>query len=329
MEQDGAQRVYVGRLKDLWACTAFFSRAGFHCRFQHVIQQKGTEVCVIHIAAETLGHDRFSFQGFQQVFFRKAIEWTQLLREITGKQFVSGAEPPFVHLFEVFLCPGAQFRHGLHVLVDNKRIFCSAVVIICFKEGHHLLKGHLERISYIVKQGCHSPVFQKEMRRFVRLLVPVLRLIEMIIGMKCLAEVFVSLVNCQSQREDKHRMRIMIPVPHQKRTSVGFKFAQQLHLLLMHSVISEKDLKKTVKNRIGILHCRGIHELFQFSLQTKPVDIHLHIIGNLVRRKARAAIKACPFFLFFDLFVEEQVLTPLMEKTQRGRFQIEPGRSAF
>ena len=252
-------------------------------------QTERTEVGMIHIIAKALRGDRLLPEDLQQVFFCNSISFSKLQSKVAGHHFINRKKAFPIHFPEEFLRLRPQFRHCFHIFVNNERSILPAIVIPGFKEGDHLLEGQFKRIADIMEQSCHSPVFQEEMGRFSGFSGMIRIRSEMIKTVKRPAEIFICFIDRNPQHEDIHRMGKVIPVLHQKRTAVGFIFAEQLYNLFRSSVASEKNFHKTVIDTVRILRCAGIHESLQFPLQAQPVDVHLHIVRNLVRRKACAA----------------------------------------
>ena len=120
----------------------------------------------------------------------------------------------------------------------------------------------------------------------------------------------------------------MIPVSHQQGGGIGLKFGKQLHHGLGFSTVSDEYFHVGIIDGIGILRHAGINELGQFVFQAQPVQIHLHVVGNLIRIQAGTQVDPLVFFILFLLAVKSQILAAFLNETQRRGFQIHASRFA-
>ena len=120
----------------------------------------------------------------------------------------------------------------------------------------------------------------------------------------------------------------MVPVLQQQRAGVGFALAEKLHHPLRVSVAAEKDFGEAVIDVVGVLRRAGVEEALKLAFEAEPVDVHLHVVGHLVRRNARSAIGARALLLLLDVRIEAQALAPLVDETQHRGFQVETGSGA-
>ena len=173
-----------------------------------------------------------------------------------------------------------------------------------------------------MEQCRQSPVFQEQIGCPAVLRPHPFSCFYMVEFLKGAPVSVVRLINCQPQCKHVYRVGIVIPVFHQQRAAVCFIFGEKLHHILGSPVFPEKDLQIAVINRIGIFCHAGIDKPFQRFFQAHSVDIHLHIVGDLVSSEAFPLIYSC-FFLLCCLFcIEMQFLTTVVDKTGNCRLQI-------
>ena len=86
--------------------------------------------------------------------------------------------------------------------------------------------------------------------------------------------------------------------------------------------MSEENLQIAVINVIRIFRHTGINKAFQCLLQTQTVDIHLHVIRNLMRLQAGALQHTGFRFFFLNSGIKFQILASFMNKAKGCRLQI-------
>ena len=114
----------------------------------------------------------------------------------------------------------------------------------------------------------------------------------------------------------------MIPVLHQQRAPVGLIFAEQLHHALGVSVATQEHVQIAVIDRIGVIGYAGVDKGLQRLFETETVDIHFHVIGDLIGRKTLAEKNAGQLLLRLFRGIKQEPLAALMEKAQGGGLQI-------
>ena len=227
----------------------------------------------------------------------------------------------------MLFCLVAQLGQNVHIVVGDINTALAALFIIHFKVRDHLLKGKLERISYVMEKRGKTPELQEHIGGFSLLLLSSIR-IHAIKLPELATESTVRLIDRKPQCKHIDRMGIMIPVFHQQRASVGLKLGEEFYHLLGFPVVTEEDLKITIVDLIGVLRCSRIDKALQRLFQTETVKIHLHVVGNLIRLYAASLILPGLLFLFFDRRVKPQFLAALMKEAKRSGFEVCPLQSA-
>ena len=188
---------------------------------------------------------------------------------------------------------------------------------IDFEVGDDLFEGNLEGITDIMEQSSQPPELQEEGcsgRTVIR--------IKRIEIDKCFPEISIHLINRQTKGKDIDRVRVMIPVLHEQGGSIGFELGEKLHHALGTAVFANEHFQVSIINGIGIFRHAGIDELAEFIFQAEPVDIHLHIVGNLVRAERSAKVLTGLLFLLFLFSAEAQTHAAFFQKTKGSRLKV-------
>ena len=168
-----------------------------------------------------------------------------------------------------------------------------------------------------MEQGAQPPVFQKKVGDLI--LSPSLQAVKVPEGAAVRP---VRLVDRQTEREHVDRVGIEIPVLHQQRASVRLVLGEQLDHLLGSPILAEKDLQKSIIDRVGVFGDAGIDEGLQRLLQAKAVDIPLHIVRDLAWLQAFPQIDALIVLPRLFSRVEAELLAAVVQKAERGGFQV-------
>ena len=88
--------------------------------------------------------------------------------------------------------------------------------------------------------------------------------------------------------------------------------------------MAEEDLKITIVDFIGVFRSSGIDKALQGLLKAETVQVHLHVVGDLIRLYAASLILSGILFLLFDRRIKLQFLAALMKKTERRGFKVCP-----
>ena len=254
--------------------------------------------------------------------FRESILIGEFLRDYKGKEFFHGLEGSVIELLEMLFFFITEFDQGFHVFVCEIRIIFP-VRVAFGKIGSDLFKRNLKGIADVMQKGCHSPESQKRMGCFTVFFPVVFVRAEAVERFKCFAEIFVGFINSKAQCEDINRVGVMITVFHQQGAGVGFKFRKQFdHFLGLGVPADKKDFKIAVINGVSVFRAAGIDKGFQFPFQTEPVEIHLHVVGNLPFFDSDSPTGSGFFFFLFNIRVEPKAFTAVVQKTQRRGFQV-------
>ena len=307
VQYDGGERVDVhrGHVRRL------------HDPDQLLAEPRRAEKGVIHVVAEVLRTGRLAIEHVQQVFLGEAVAPAHFFRDVVGEQLARGREAAAVQRLEAVARLLVQPRQGLHRAIGQEEAVFPAFLVVHLKVAEHLLEGQLKGIADIVEQRGQPPEFQEEVGDLV--LLPVLQTVKVTEGK---AVGLVRLVDRKAQREHVDRMGIVVPVLHQQRAAVGLVLGEQLHHLLGLSVLAEEDLQKRVVDHIGVLGDAGVDEGLQRFFQAETVDVPLHVVGDLTGLEALAQIDARQVFRFLFLRVEAKRLAAVVQKAERGGFQI-------
>ena len=174
-----------------------------------------------------------------------------------------------------------------------------------------------------MEESSHAPKRQKIMRGSAVFLFVGLIRVEMIKSFEGSAEIFIGFVNRQTYRENIDGMTIVITVFHYQGAGVGFRFGEHLNEIFMIAEASgDKHLKEAIIDCVGIIGVAGIDKGCQFIFQTEAVEIHLHVVGNLIGLQAFSHQNAAGFFDFRDVRVKQQIFAAFMNKPQHSGFQV-------
>ena len=121
----------------------------------------------------------------------------------------------------------------------------------------------------------------------------------------------------------------MVPVLHQEGGSVGLELGEEFHHVLGMAELAHEHFQVGIIDGIGVFRDAGIDELGQLVFQAEAVDIHLHIIGDLVGADAHAQVPAGILLLLFFFRIKAEADAALFQETQGGGLQVRAGfRSA-
>ena len=285
---------------------------------QFLIQTRRGEIGMVHEVSEPVGIGRLGADRVVKIFLGDLIRFAEPLCDAEGKQLLDRAERTVKQVFKVRGCRLIHMGKAVEIVIGKEQRAIAAPLAVDLEICHDLLERDLERVADVVEQRGQPPELEEEHRRLVP--VPVrLKAVELL---ERAAEPLVGLVDRKTERKDVHRMRIVIPVLHQKRACVGFEFREQLDHLARPSVLAHEHLEVAIVYRIRVLGDAGVDEVLQLAFETEPVDVHLHVVRDLVRTDARAEIPPRRRLLAFLLLREPQPFATIVQKAQRGGFQV-------
>ena len=268
---------------------------------QFTEQPRRTEPRMIHEVTELFRMRRFICEHIQQIFLRKTIGFAQFCGNICCQDLICGRKRPAIQVFKMLFSFFADLSQHVHGPVCDHHAVFAAFLIVYFEISHDLFERQLKRIADIMEQRGKSPEFQKGVCGFCVFFFILFVGIKLIELFKCFPVMLVGLIKRQPQRKDIYRVGIMIPVFHQKGTAVGFEFRKQFDHFFGFAIMAKKHFQIAVVYIVRIFCHAGIDESLQFPLQTEPVQIHLHIIRDLIRRNAGSGKFVWIHLVFFRI----------------------------
>ena len=297
-------------------------------RFLHLgIKPAGAEKGVIHKVSEIAGRDGLAAQDIQHLLLREAVARPELVRDVHGQHFRNILKIPAVQFPELSRGSLAEPGQGIEIMVGDIQTSFAPLLFIYFEIGHDLLKRKLERIADVVEEGSKAPVLQEKTGSLPVGLPVVLPRADPVKFLEDPAVSLVCLIDREPERENIHRVGIVIPVFHEKGAPVGFKLGEQFHHFLGFAVMAKKDLQIAVVDVISIFRDSGVDEALESLLQTETVDVHLHVVGNLALLETGSPEDAVCCLLPGDSVIKPEFFAAFVQKTERRGFEVGPQKS--